>query len=223
MQTVKDIEKGRYDRHRDSWEDKIQAGDRVLLKSKDLSLPINEVRGNPKMSEKYYGPYTVLGFVAPQTVTLKLPPHSRVHPNFSVAKLKLYHGDPGASVTPLPEPDPDQQHEIEDILLHRQKGDKIEYLVRWKHYGPEDASWVPQQDVKADRLIAKYQSRRKILREYNEAATTTEDAMLFAVLGTVDAAITGAHVPTLYEALLPMQEEAIFWCATTKHPYLNEQ
>ena len=223
MQTVKDIEKGRYDRHRDSWEDKIQAGDRVLLKSKDLSLPINEVRGNPKMSEKYYGPYTVLGFVAPQTVTLKLPPHSRVHPNFSVAKLKPYHGDPGASVTPLPEPDPDQQHEIEDILLHRQKGDKIEYLVRWKHYGPEDASWVPQQDVKADRLIAKYQSRRKILREYNEAATTTEDAMLFAVLGTVDAAITGAHVPTLYEALLPMQEEAIFWCATTKHPYLNEQ
>ena len=34
MKTVKRIQKGLYDRHRESWEDKIVAGDRVLLQGR---------------------------------------------------------------------------------------------------------------------------------------------------------------------------------------------
>ena len=101
MKIVKQIEKGRYDRHRDSWSDKVVVGDRVLLRSKDLSLPINSISGRAHVMEKYYGPYTVKGFVGPQTVTLELPPHSKVHPNFSVAKLKPYHGPSDATVEAL--------------------------------------------------------------------------------------------------------------------------
>ena len=148
---------------------------------------------------------------------------SKVHPNFSVAKLKPYYPDRGSAqpkMEPIPEPDPDQKHEIEDILLHRGEGDKIEYLVRWSHFGPEDASWVKKGDIQADRLIKKYNARRKILREYNEAATTKEDAFVFSMLATAEATELGALAPRVSpESLLAAQEELISWCATTKHPY----
>lgn len=220
MKTVKQIQKGLYDRHRASWEDKIVAGDQVLLQSADLSLPINAVEGRAHVMERFYGPYKVKGFVGPQTVTLELPPHSRVHPNFSVAKLRPYRGPKGSKIEPIPEPDPDQKHEIEDLLLHRGTGDAMEYLVRWKHYGPEDAQWVKKGDIQADRLVKKYHNRRKILREYNEAATTKEDAFVFSMLATAEPPILGSLTPNLSpESLLVAQEELIYWCATPSHPY----
>ena len=164
----------------------------------------------------------VAGSVGPQTVTLELPPHSRVHPNFSVAKLRPYQGPAGSKIEPIPEPDPDAKHEIEDLLLHRGTGDSMEYLVRWKHYGPEDASWVKKGDIQADRLINKYNTRRKILREYNEAATTKEDAFVFSMLATFEPTSLGALTPTLSpESLLTAQEELIYWCATPSHPWVE--
>ena len=73
-QDYREIQRGRYDRSRDAWSDsEIQAGDKVWLSSKDLSLPINAVRGQSKLTENWYGPYEVKGYVGPQTVTLKLP------------------------------------------------------------------------------------------------------------------------------------------------------
>ena len=100
----------------------------------------------------------------------------------------------------------------------------MEYLVRWKHYGPEDASWVKKGDIQADRLINKYNTRRKILREYNEAATTKEDAFVFSMLATFEPTSLGALTPTLSpESLLTAQEELIYWCATPSHPYYAEK
>ena len=50
MRTVQDISKGRYDRHRSAWEG-IAVGDKVWLESKDLSLPINTLKGRTHMTE----------------------------------------------------------------------------------------------------------------------------------------------------------------------------
>eukprot|EP01043_Picozoa_sp_COSAG02_P113381 COSAG02_NODE_49629_length_325_cov_1.309735_1_plen_88_part_10 len=88
-------------------------------------------------------------------------------------------------------------------------------MVRWKHYGPEDAQWVKKDDIQADRLVKKYHNRRKILREYNEAATTKEDAFVFSMLATAEPSTLGALTPNLSpETLLAEQEELIYWCAT---------
>ena len=58
------------------------------------------------MTETYYGPYKVKGYVGPQTVTLELGPNSKVHPNFSVSKLKPWYGTDKEAPRQLPEPDP---------------------------------------------------------------------------------------------------------------------
>ena len=222
MKTVKEIQRGIYDSNRDSWgQHRIAVGDKVWLSSKDLSLPINQLRGSVKMTETYYGPYEVKGYVGPQTVTLKLGPNSKVHPNFSVAKLKPWHGTDNEAPQQLPEPDPDAQHEIKDILIHRGTGENIEYLVRWAHYGPEDASWVSQKDIKADRLIKKYLNRRKFLREYNEAATTTEDDAIMGFLGTSEQPVPGGMLPALSESLLLMDERTAYWTAVETQPYCS--
>jgi hypothetical protein len=222
MKTVKEIQRGIYDSNRDSWgQHRIAVGDKVWLSSKDLSLPINQLRGSVKMTETYYGPYEVKGYVGPQTVTLKLGPNSKVHPNFSVAKLKPWHGTDNEAPQQLPEPDPDAQHEIKDILIHRGIGENIEYLVRWAHYGPEDASWVSQRDIKADRLIKKYLNRRKFLREYNEAATTTEDDAIMGFLGTSEQPVPGGLLPALSESMLLMEERAAYWAAVETQPYCS--
>ena len=65
-----------------------------------------------------------------------------------------------------------------------------------------------------------YHSRRKVLREYNEAATTSEDALIFGMITTSGKPILGNHTPTLGpEAYLMIRENSTFWSATPTHPY----
>ena len=45
-------------------------------------------------------------------------------------------------------------------LSHRGDGPNRQFLVRWKHYGPEDASWVKVKDLKVDKLIKRLFSKK---------------------------------------------------------------
>ena len=55
----------------------------------------------------------------------------------------------------------EEEFEVNDIIDKRKRGSKIEYLVSWKGYGPEEDSWEPAenlgnaQDV-VDRFNIKY-------------------------------------------------------------------
>ena len=81
---------------------------------------------------------------------------------------------------------------------------------------------MKKDDVQASRLIKAYHSRRKLLREYNEAATTREEALVFGVLATSEKSDLGTEVPRLGpEALLTIHEENTFWSSTPQHLYLT--
>ena len=64
----------------------------------------------------------------------------------------------------------------ESTLVRFQPQDR--HILRWKHYGPEDASWVKVKDLKADKLIKRYYQRRKVLHQYDESATVDEDQLI---------------------------------------------
>ena len=134
----------------------FKRGEKVLLrlhKGYSIPQPANATKTD-KLGQRYVGPFEVIAKVGKQAYRLDIPGHWRVHPVFTVAQLEPWpDGDPYQR--PLPDK-PDSVHvegdtaeyksyEIESLLNKRVRtrglGQSIEYLIRWKGYGPEFDQW----------------------------------------------------------------------------------
>ncbi len=137
-----------------------QPGQKVWLSTRDikLCLPCR------KLSPRLVGPFTILEQINPVTYKLQLPPHYRIHPTFHVSLLKPF--SPSVS----PEPGQTEEHplpllqdegaiyRVKDILESRRRGGKLEYLVDWEGYGPEEHSWIPREDILDPTLLEEFHS-----------------------------------------------------------------
>jgi hypothetical protein len=66
--------------------------------------------------------------------------------------------------------------------------------------------------MSAPKLVQQYETRRKVLREYNESATTLDDALMMCMRVSDSAAVPGADMPAVPdEALLRMHDDIAFW------------
>jgi hypothetical protein len=131
----------------------FQEGDRVWLRVKprrsNLSL------GNcKKLSPRYCGPFKVLKRIGDLAYRLELPPHIRVHNVFHVSLLKPYVPDNFLRISASVPIDETGTFEMvpECFLDFREKklrGRIIrEFLVKWKNYQIEDASWITQEELR---------------------------------------------------------------------------
>ncbi|KAI0045323.1 hypothetical protein FA95DRAFT_1461908, partial [Auriscalpium vulgare] len=87
--------------------------------------------------------------------TLDLPSTSTTFPTFHASLLRPFHpndadtapsrvlGRPGPVLTA----DGEEEWEIEDIIDERRRGRGVQYLVRWKNWGDEDAQWLPSREL----------------------------------------------------------------------------
>ena len=41
----------------------------------------------------------------------------------------------------------EENFEVEEIVNHRYRKGKIQYLIRWKNYGAEDDTWEPHENL----------------------------------------------------------------------------
>ncbi|KAI2666816.1 Transposon Tf2-6 polyprotein [Labeo rohita] len=107
--------------------------------------------------------YQVVEQINPVTYRLQLPPHYRIHPTFHVSLLKPFHDpllvstEPGEEEPPPPiVVEEGTIYKVKEILDSRRRGGKLEYLLDWEGYGPEERSWDPREDVLDDTLLKEF-------------------------------------------------------------------
>ena len=101
-----------------------------------------------KLCRRWVEPFTVNRVVSPVAYRLDLPQGWKVHPAFHVSHLKRYLRSE-EFVREVEPPPPELvegtlEYEVEGILRHKGKGIRWCYLVLWKVYPLEEATWEPE-------------------------------------------------------------------------------
>merc|ERR1711990_474160 len=55
----------------------------------------------------------------------------------------------------------EENYEVEDIVNHRHRKGKVEYLIRWKNYNAEDDTWEPEENLDCPDKIKAYNKKVK--------------------------------------------------------------
>ena len=55
----------------------------------------------------------------------------------------------------------EENFEVEEIVNHRYRKGKIQYLIRWKNYGAEDDTWEPHENLDCPEKISAYDKKVK--------------------------------------------------------------
>ncbi len=133
-------------------------GDQVWLSTRDIRLRLP----CKKLSPRYIGPFPILRQINEVTYKLKLPNHYRISPTFHVSLLKpftnpLLPPSTEPEMPPPPEVDTNETiYRVKDILDSRRRGGRLQYLVDWEGYGPEERSWVDRDDILDPSLLTDF-------------------------------------------------------------------
>ena len=155
----------------------FDVGDSVMLATKHIRLKINA-----KIKPKWIGPFQIVRKISDVVFKLQLPNNLTIHDVFHACVLKpATANDPRpdqdtSEDEPEPEPDPSQPvidsnllevdesgqelFEVEQILNHRTRRGKYEYLVKWAGCSDDENSWEPIEGLSAAHdLVEQYESR----------------------------------------------------------------
>lgn len=136
-------------------ERQFQPGDQVLLKLQPYAQQTVVNRPYPKLSYKYFGPYTVLERIGAVAYRLQLPVSAQVHPVFHVSQLKPFTPNYTPVYTDIPAvPDLTTVAPVPVAILDRRmvrKGNAAapQVLIQWAHVPPERATWEDYYVVKS--------------------------------------------------------------------------
>ena len=114
----------------------------VWLSTENLRL----MCASRKLSEKWLGPYTIVGLAGPNAVELKLPKSMQIHPAVNISWVKPYRDHLEGQPSHRPGPvhvteDRDNKWEVDQIIDSQYKNKKLEFLVHWKGYDDRDYTW----------------------------------------------------------------------------------
>ena len=136
----------------------FEVGEKVLLSIEGLNIPMS-----PKYTEKYMGPFEVIGIdPSRDNYQLSLPTTWRIHNQFHISKLSRYNEPEVDSFQhqlrrPLPEQviEGETYYQVDRIVDSRfrkaRRGKSIkEYLIKWTGYGTSDNTWESASKIMQD-------------------------------------------------------------------------
>ena len=133
----------------------FQIGEQVLLKLQPYVQKSVVHRPYPKLSFKYFGPYTVIERYGSVAYKLELPSHSQIHPVFHVSQLKTFIPDHTPVYTELPTPlqldVADLEHEqiLDRRLVKKANAPCLQVLIKWSTLSPTLATWEDYEVLRA--------------------------------------------------------------------------
>jgi hypothetical protein len=142
---------------RQRMEKEFQVGESVLLRLQPYAQKIVVNRPFPKISYKFFGPYTVLERIGKVAYRLELPATSQIHNVFHISQLKEYRADYTPVFSDLPtfptldtiEVEPEAN--LDRRMMKRGNALVIQVLIKWKTQPDEDVTWE-DWDVLKQRL-----------------------------------------------------------------------
>lgn len=148
----------------------FDVGDMVLLSTEHISVASHKNRPSKKLEPKFIGPFKVVAKVNENAFKLDLPPTMKQHPVFNADLLRPYIPSPKDFVDRAPpRPPPDiidghEEYEVEKILDFKMFGKTPKWLVQWKGYPLDDATWLTRSALN---------NAKELLEEFETARTTT--------------------------------------------------
>ena len=147
----------------------FEEGDLVLVNPHSLELVDVQGTGR-KLVQRMLGPFPVQAQINPLVYKLALPDTYPMNPVINIEHLRKYHEDASGTFAGVQRPllpDPRRsdvrasvEWEVEDIIGWRRnsrKGNRLEYLLRWKGFGPTEDSWVSEFDLRnAQDILRKF-------------------------------------------------------------------
>ncbi|GBG77290.1 hypothetical protein CBR_g23619 [Chara braunii] len=154
----------------------FKVGDDVLVNARHLQVEADTLR---KFRRRFFGPCRILHAVgsdtaaSPVSFRVKLPDYlrqARVHDVYHVSLLHPYRRpSERSSGRPYERPPPimvdgHEEFVVSDIVSRRVTDDIppcIEYLVRWKGYPDEEATWKPLEHLQHSKMLVRAYDRAR--------------------------------------------------------------
>ena len=99
-----------------------------------ISKNLRQQCPNKKLSDRYLGPFKVIGIVGEQAYELELPEKWTIYSIFHVSLLEPYKRRPGEDLASYSEPvllyKDEEWYKIKEILDNRRRRKREKYLVR---------------------------------------------------------------------------------------------
>ena len=144
----------------------FKVGEKVLLSAEHYSDDVLRA-ATPKFDDRFLGPFTIKRVVSSGACELDLPARFSIHPVMNVSQLKKFVDNPTefASRAP-PRPSPvivagKEEYVVDEVLDHRKRYKKLEYLVRWRGFPESENSWEPEANLGNNASLKAYKRLKR--------------------------------------------------------------
>lgn len=146
----------------------LRVGQWVMIKAEHFNSSGSSILSS-KFKPRWLGPFEISRMLSDVTVKLNLPVGAKFNSTVHVSMLKPYSFSDAGEFPLRQVPRPDAvlvddalEYEVERILARRKRGRGYQYLVLWRGFGLDEATWEPLSNLtNCPDIIAEFESSVK--------------------------------------------------------------